>query len=128
MRPDGTSATLDLARRGVLPHEAFHFVVESTLGWHDGFFGHVARGDSLDQITTKLHGAHAEWTKLIQGRQAEALIECLETEQVRGADDPATFAARLVDTCRRRGVPPPDIMADELETVRRALRDFGAAW
>ena len=44
VRPDGSMTSGGMARQGILPHEAFHFVVESTLGWHDAFFGHVARG------------------------------------------------------------------------------------
>jgi hypothetical protein len=128
IRPDGTSTTSPLPRQGVLPHDAIHFVVESTLGWRDALFGHVARGDSLDQITARLHGSKAEWSKMVQARQTESLIECLQAEQSDGPSDPAAFAENLVATCRRRGVPPPDIMAEELDTVRRALRDFGAAW
>jgi hypothetical protein len=128
VRPDGSTTTAEMARRGILPHEAFHFVVESTLGWHDAFFGHVARGEAIEAITAKLHHEAGAWTKHTQALQSEALIVCLEAEQWGGASDPATFAQKLIAACRRHGVLPPDITADELETVRGALRDFGAAW
>lgn len=128
VRPDGSTTVGEMRRQGILPHEAFHFVVESALAWHDGFFGHVARGDSIVQVTARLHARSGEWTKNTQGLQAESLIECLQGEQWGGAADPAEFAARLVTTCRRWGVPPPDITAEELEKVRTALREFGAAW
>jgi hypothetical protein len=128
VRPDGTSTTGAMPRQGILPHDAFHFVVETTLGWRDAFFGHIARGGSLDHVTTRLHGERIDWTKLTQALQAESLVECLQAEQWGGAADPALFAETLIVTCRRRGVPPPDITADELEAVRAALREFGAAW
>jgi hypothetical protein len=128
VRPDGSSTTGDMPRQGILPHDAFHFVVELTLGWHDAFFGTIARGASLDHATAKVHGQNAAWQRMTQALQSESLIECLQAEQWGGAADPATFAETLVITCRRRGVPPPDITPEELTRVRAALRDFGAAW
>ena len=128
VRPDGTMTQGDLPRQGILPHDAFHFVVESTLGWRDAFFGQVARGATLDQTTAKLHDAKIDWVKNAQALQSEALVECLQANQWGGASDPATFAATLIAACRRRGVPPPDIDAEELASVRTALREFGAAW
>lgn len=128
VRTDGSTTWHEMPRQGILPHDAFHFVVESTLDWHDGFFGHVARGRSLADTTEKLHGRSPEWSKNTQALQAEALIECLEAEQWSGAAGPAEFAESLIRNCRRRGVPPPDITAEELERVRTALREFGAAW
>jgi hypothetical protein len=79
-------------------------------------------------VTAKLHGRQQTWSKITQALQTEALIECLEMSQWGGAVDPATFAENLVAGCRRRGVTPPDITADELDRVRVALREFGAAW
>ena len=128
VRPDGTSTHCAMPRQGILPHDAFHFVVETTLGWRDAFFGQIARGASLDYLTTKLHDAKIDWSKNAQALQSESLVECLQADQWGGASDPATFAEVLIVTCRRRGVPPPDIDAEELASVRTALREFGAAW
>ncbi len=127
-RPDGTTLSADLPRQGILPHLAFHFVVESTLAWHDALFGRVAAGGALEHDATGLHGATGRAAKDIQACQSEALIECLEANQWGGAPDPAEFAQRLVRACRRRNVVPPDITAEELDAVRTALREFGAAW
>lgn len=128
VRPDGTRTTSSLQRRGILPHEAFHFVIETTLGWHDALFGELARGASLAAATARTHSSQTEWTKNIQGRQAEALIECLEAEQWGGPNDPATFAEMLVLACRRHGVSPPDVLSEEIDRIRANLREFGAAW
>jgi hypothetical protein len=128
VRPDGTRTTSDLARQGILPHEAIHFVIETTLGWHDALFGDLARGQTLKDATARTHGTQSEWTKNIQGRQAEALVECLEAEQWGGPADPLSFAEMLVKACRRHGVPPPDVTPEEIERLRVTLREFGAAW
>jgi len=117
-----------MRRQGILPHEAIHFVVEDQLGWHDAFFGLIARGETIEKATNRLHGRNPTWTKITQALQSEALVECFETDQWSGVSNPAAFAQKLVAGCRRRGILPPDIMAEELEGVRVALRDFGAAW
>jgi hypothetical protein len=128
IRPDGSTTQCDLPRQGILPHDAFHFVIESTLGWHDALFGELARGGTLEAVIARLHGRQIEWTKDVQGRQTEALVECLEAEQWGGASDPVTFVEKLVEACRRRGSPPPDVTPEEIDLVRVRLREFGAAW
>jgi hypothetical protein len=117
-----------MARHAIMPHEAFHFVVEKTFGWRDAFFGQVELGAGLEAVAAKLHDPKIDRAKNTQALQCEALIECLQAEQTSGASDPATFAHNLIVNCRRRGVPPPDITAEELTLVRTALREFGAAW
>lgn len=128
VRPDGSTTWSEMPRQGILPHEAFHFVVESTLDWHDAFFGRIARGENISDVTARLHNPKIESSKNAQAVQCEALIECLQADQWGGASDPVTFAEKLITTCRRRHVPPPDINAEELTLVRTALREFGATW
>lgn len=128
VRPDGSATTGPLHRQGTLPHEAMHFVVEDVLSWHDAFFGLIARGESMDKAADRLHGRNPHWAKITQALQCEALVECLTVDQWGGAANPADFAEKLVAACRRRGVAPPDITAEELNRVRAALREFGAVW
>lgn len=128
VRPDGSTTEATMPRQGILPHDAFHLVVERQLGWRDAFFGRIAQGSSAEHVQGLLHGKPGRWSKITQGLQAEALIDCLQAEQSNGADDPATFAETLIASCRHRGVPPPEITPAELDSVRIALREFGAAW
>ncbi len=128
VRPDGTKTQGDLARQGILPHAAFHFVVETTLGWHDAFFGQIARGASHASLTAGLHAAKLSRPHDAPALQSAALVECLEATQWAGAPAPAAFAKKLTAACRRRRVTSPDINAEELARVRLALREFGAAW
>src|SRR5690606_12019463 len=91
VRPDGSRTTATMARQGILPHEAIHFVVESTLRWHDAMFGELARGGTVEAINARLHGGQQQWTRNTQARQAESLVECLEAEQWGGPSDPLSF-------------------------------------
>jgi hypothetical protein len=117
-----------MPRQGILPHDAFHFVVETTLGWRDAFFGQIAAGAAHDPLRSWGHGPQRSLSKNSQVLAAAALVECLEATQWGGAPDPAVFAKTLAAACRRRRVPPPDISAEALARVRLALREFGAAW
>jgi hypothetical protein len=127
-RPDGTSTHGAMPKQGILPHDAFHFVVEFTLGWRDAFFGQIAAGASLDHLTKKLHGPKNTGTKHTSSLQSESLVECLQAEQWGGAADPAAFATKLAAACRTHRVAPPALTAADLTRVRTALREFGAAW
>ncbi len=128
VRPDGSSTRGEMPRQGILPHAAFHFVIETALDWRDAFFGQISAGASFDQVVVKLHGEKIAGLKNIQARQSESLVECLQAEQWGGAADPVTFAETLLITCRHRGVPAPDLNDAELAGLRVALREFGAAW
>lgn len=128
IRPDGTVSEAGLPRQGILPHDAFHFVVETTLGWPDAFFGVIAGGAELDRLNTELHGPDARRTCPPRVRQSEALVECLQANQWGGATEVTRFKKILGEACRRRGVKPPAIDAATLTALREAIRAFGAAW
>ena len=127
-RPNGTSTHSAMPRQGILPHDAFHFVVETTLGWHDALFGQIARGAIPADLAAQLHSGKMKRPADRQALQSESLVECLQAGQWGGATDPETFAKSLAASCRRRGVTAPRLSAEELERVRVALREFGAAW
>ena len=128
VRPDGSITTSDMARQAILPRDACQFVVETTLAWHDAFFGRVARGSTLSETALLVQGQNRTWSQMVQALQAQALVECFQAEQCGGLSDPAEFAVKLIQETRRRGVAPPDITTEELEQVRVSLREFGAAW
>jgi hypothetical protein len=127
-RPDGTSSTAAMPKQGILPHDAFHFVVEKTLGWTGAFFGQVAAGASLADTTACFHPVKKSPVPPPRVRQIEALIACLEAEQWGGGSDPAGFIAKFSAACRQARTPPPPLTTDDLVRVRLALREFGAAW
>ncbi len=128
VRPDGSASVVPLPREGVLPREAVHFVAETVLGWHDALFGLVAAGADAPAVAARARALPSGPVREPQLHQSSALAECLQAELWGGASDPAAFAEKLILACRRRGVPPPDLDAEELARVRLALREFGAAW
>lgn len=105
----------DLARAGVLPVLAVRYVIESTLGWSDGWFGTLAAKGQPDATTP-------------QARQGELLARLLQAEQWGGATSPDTFRQKLAAACAADGLPSPALTDDRLATLRTGLRAFGAAW
>lgn len=148
VRADGTTTTQPLPREAVLPSAACHLFIEQTLAWPDGLFARVAAGQSLVSVLARLRarprpasvspvsaasrgprgtpGPHLPREEPL--RQAEALARTLQATQWSGRSDPASFTAELTDRCRRLRVPAPTFTAAEIQSVRAALREFGAAW
>ena len=118
-RANGTAVTVDLPKQGILPPAAFHYVITTTLGWPDTYFG---------QLTAPRTSAKKPRADAAPPRQSAALAECLAAEQWGGATDPAAFAAKLATACRRQRVPPPVLAPADLARLRAAVREFGAAW
>jgi hypothetical protein len=125
-RHDGTSTHCPMPKQGILPHAAFHFVVEITLDWRDAFFGAIAEGATVEEATARSHTAKKSPPPRF--RQIEALIACLQAEQWGGTSEHAAFAEKLATACRRSRVAPPTLTPADLTRVRLALREFGAAW
>lgn len=131
LRADRTTCTQPMPRQGVLPRAAVQFVIETTLGWNDAVFGHVARGSCLADLFTPHPGTGpvpAKESPAEAVRQSHALAECLQADQWGGASDPATFNLNLAKACRRWSAATPDLSALQLERVRVSLREFGAQW
>ena len=82
-RPDGSTLQGTMPRQGILPHDAFHFVVETTLGWRDAFFGQIAAGAAHDPLRSWGHGPQRSLSKNSQVLAAAALVECLEQHETR---------------------------------------------
>jgi hypothetical protein len=125
IRADGSITTGDMPRQGVLPRAAICYVVESSLGWRDAFFGSIARGRTVGPPRKKPRRGEP---LCAQGQQADALVECLEAGLWSGAPEPVAFETALHAACHRRAVAPPLLPAGKLEALRTALREFGAAW
>jgi hypothetical protein len=128
IRSDGTSTSLPLPRQAVLPHDAVHFVVEETLQLAEGLFGAVAAGATLEAATAQLHEPAGKKPTLVPTRQVESLVEVLHAEQWSGPSSPDAFLEKLRSACAGRRVPAPAVSTADIEAVRTALRQFGAAW
>jgi hypothetical protein len=127
-RPDGTGTAAAMPKQAILPHDAFHFVVEKTLGWRDAFFAAIAAGATLADTTARFHAVKKSSGQPPRICQIETLITCLQAEQWGGGSDPAVFITKFAAACRQARTPPPPLTPDDLARVRLALREFGAAW
>ena len=128
LRADSSRTSGEMPKQAILPHAAFHFVIEITLGWRDRFFGQIADGADFASVTAKFQSAKKSPAKILRLRQSEALVACLAAEQWGGASEPAVFAIKLAAACKKERVPALALTPDELARVRTALREFGAAW
>lgn len=113
---DGRTLTLELPRQGVLPRAAIRYVVETTLGWGDGWLAELAAGIAGKAKTAK------------RAMPGDAIAECLEAEQWGGASEPNAFLAKVAAACAKRRIAPPTLTTDDVTRLRTKLRAFGAAW
>jgi hypothetical protein len=134
-RPNGSLLNHAMTRQGVLPREAVHFVIETTLGWSDGLFGRVREGATIAELLPNPKASHARPSRLhktdtthVRLLQGHVLAECLQAEQWSGPSAASDFLRNLAKACRPHGVPPPELTPPQLERLRIALREFGAGW
>ena len=83
-RADGTFSAADLGPN--LPHhDLAHFVVETTLKLHDGFFGSIARGLSFEQLgdkqVIKSLPRESWWAEVLAGALGSLATGACTTEQ-----------------------------------------------
>lgn len=107
--------TMALPRQGVLPREAIRYVVETTLGWADGWLAELA-----DNAARKRASRRAV--------QSDVVAECLQSEQWGGATAPEVFIAKVNAACTKRRIEPPALTAEQVARLRTKVREFGAAW
>jgi hypothetical protein len=114
VRRDGSEAVSQLPRQGILPHDLVHFVVESELGWRNGFLGLVAAGADIASLLDYLHDPHNR-EAADQATHVEALVESLQAQLWSGAFDAAQFAEGLKGACEARGRSVPDLAGVDVE-------------
>jgi hypothetical protein len=116
-RTNGTQTQTCFSKKGPLPHDAIHYVVEDVIGLTRGFWGMIASG--LDpqavQDIAKAGGhasasrAHAPDPDIVQLIQAERLVECFEANIWGAPADPDTLRAVAQVACEASHVPSPDL-------------------
>lgn len=136
MRADGTNARFRIPRKGPISHDIVHYCVESALGMRNGFWGMVARGEDPAAIAELAKaGGHASAKRaiapassLIELLQAERLVECFEAEGWSGGENDAGLLAMAEAGWAASHLPPLDLSAEELASVRTKLTDLGDRW
>lgn len=123
VRDDGSETEVPMPRQGVLPHDLVHAVVESALGFSDGFIGLVAKGADIAFLSKSFH-EYIDPARHAQGAQAESAVESLQSQLWAGSFDEPAFRYGLDTACAMRGVAAPDLSGCDL---RGALFDRAVA-
>ncbi len=128
VRDDGTACEVALPRQGILPHDLIHAVIESRLGFNDGFIGLVAKGADIDFAGKEFH-RYIDPANRAQVAQAESVVESLQAQLWSDDFDDVAFRDGLATACAMRGVPAPDLSAIDPRTdLFEVVKHLGSQW
>lgn len=128
VRSDGSQASVQMPRQGILPHDLIHFVVEDTLAYTRGFLGMVAAGSDIGFAMAQGHDI-ANARLVDQAVHAEAIVESLQAQLWSGAFDPGQFVEGVRGACETRGRPAPELAGVVAEEqLYGAARALAAQW
>ena len=135
-RPDGTEDKSTFPKKGMIPHDIVHYIVEQELAFLGGFWGYVANGTAISDIQEIAKNAgHASSKRaeipeqhVIELLQAERIVECFEADQWSSGTDYDTFRDVIEAACASSHVPAPKIDDLRIEKIRAQISEFTAKW
>jgi hypothetical protein len=127
VRRDGSETAVAMPRQGILPHDLMHYVVESGLGWRDGFLGLVAAGADIGWTMEQAHDP-ANLTIADQAIHAEAVVESLQAQLWSGVWDEALFIDGVRGACEVRGRSVPALPSGVGRTLFEQALALDARW
>src|SRR6185503_19858306 len=98
VRAVGSATEVSMPRQGALPHDLVYALVETALGFSDGFMGLVARGAVIAFAENNFH-EYVDPVRHAQDAQAESVVEALQTQLWSGAFDADAFAYGVETAC-----------------------------
>jgi hypothetical protein len=129
-------ASFAFPKKGPIPHDYVHLIVEAAFGLGDGFWGMVSRGippQDIQEIAKA--GGHASASRavapapeIVELIQAERLVECFEADLWSGGADHETFRSIAAAACTQSFVPCPALADDTINSVRANIAAFARAW
>jgi hypothetical protein len=137
LRGDGSHVATTFPKKGPLPHDLVHFVVESELAIRDGFWGMVAGGRHPEEIADLAKAAgHASAKRaaipdesIVAIVQAERAVECFEADLWGGSHgDPQTFREVIAAGCAQSLVPALGLSDESLQRIRARLVELRGQW
>jgi hypothetical protein len=125
-RDDGTRERVELETRSTLHHDLTHFALEQAAGIDRGFFGSLAAGKTLAELSGRAGEGLLEYTGLmLQVERAVAALQRLAKVD----EEPAALHARITAMLAVQGESPPAWFTVELVTeVRDRLRRLMGRW
>ena len=137
-RADGTTASARFPKKGPVPHDAVHLIVEEVLGLAHGFWGMIAAGhdpEDIQEIAKAAGHASAKratvpGAEILELIQAERIVEAAEAALWSGGTDVEGMRDLAEAGCRASHVPMPSLFhakAQEIMARVFALRDDWAS-
>jgi hypothetical protein len=135
-RGDGSVARTTFPKKGPVPHDVVHLMVESELGIAQGFWGLIAGGAAPDNIQDMAKAAgHASASRaehpaphFIPAIQAERLVECFEADLWSGGSDNDSVREMARAGCEQSLVPAPPMSDGSIDRIRAGLAAFRDQW
>lgn len=127
VRRDGSTTGCAMPRQGILPHDLVHYVVESTLGWRNAFYGMIAAGTDIGPAMEQAHDPGNE-ALLDQAIHVEAIVESLQAQLWSGVFDAAMFAEGVRTACTGRGRSVPGLAPDVGRQLFNAVLALDERW
>ncbi|MBI1364457.1 MAG: hypothetical protein GC153_00685 [Alphaproteobacteria bacterium] len=135
-RSGGAVDETTFPKKGPIPHDAVHVIVEDELGLRRGFWGMVGDGrhpEDIQAIAKEAGHASAKRAgtpdaSIVELIQAERLVECFEAEAWSAPADDEAFRAIAAAACSQSHVPAPLLRADAIATIRARLARLKADW
>ena len=135
-RKDGSRAEAHFPKKGPIPHDGVHVIVERALGFENAFWGHVARGRHPEEIATLAAQAGHPSAKrarepdaaIVEMIQAERLVECFEAE-IWGGPAAIDVLQSVADAAMAQSkVPAVALPPAAVARIREDLAAFAASW
>ena len=102
-------------------HDLIHYAVETTLGCTEAFFGLVAAGRDVDDFGTK---DGRKDTYPVEAIQVEFIVALLQWPTLTDAE----LTEQLAIDCTNRGLPTPEISAEQWAAIHDRIGDLAARW
>lgn len=136
VRDDGTRAETRFPKKGPVPHDGVHVIVEHGFGLGNAFWGLVAAGRHPEEIAKLAAEAGHPSAKradvpdasIIELVQAERLVECFEAEIWGGPSDLAVLQSVADAAMAQSKAPPVPLDEARVRRVREDLAAFSAEW
>ncbi len=135
-RPDGTAAHTRFPKKGPVPHDAVHYIVEEALGLKRGFWGMIAGGlhpEDVQEIAKAAGHASAKRAdipdaSIVELLQAERLVECFEAALWSGDCDASSLREVARAGCTASHVPLPEMSDAMILAIADRVSALSDAW
>jgi hypothetical protein len=126
VRDDGTTTWSKLTSRFAY-HDMAHYVIETTLGCRDAFYGLITQGWDIEKFTA-VDPATGQRPELpAEAMQVEGLVTTFQSQSWNGAPNEEILALWEM-SCASAGLPMPSIASDQVDVMRERLARMWRRW